>query len=522
MWTYLHALTEELSRLEKGVMFTDNTGSVFVCRAALLSCTCDLPARWLVTNNKQFNGKFSCWSCLQPGMTSRSGMGHCHVFPYDDDDPKGPPRTTENLKNYINETLAKIQQGEHEYSVHGVKGPFRFLFLSLFPCINGFHLDYMHGVCAGVMKLMLTLWFGEHYEKSCFSAHSYRDLVSKRLQAIKPPLNISRPPRSLEDVHLWKSSEYRNFLLFWGIPVLADVLPNQLFVHFCLFSKGIYLLDKESLTFSEIDRAETCLLTFVKIFADLYDQRFMTMNIHQLVHLSDCVRHNGPLFSNNCFHFEDLNGYIVSHISGTQNVEMQILNTVTLIQMIPLVKATCNIDGEIENAINRLMDPLIRVERMETIDGCFQMGKVTIKDLTNDEFLAAQKIVSVYFERKVASYDKISLRKGYCYVCAANYNKLVRRDQSTIKYLDNSEIQFGKVLKFIQVTDINRKTHNLALLNPMPCVNTYSSDCNVHQVNPSWNKIIAVYISEIVGSCCFVCTTKLSFVCEFPNHYERD
>lgn len=40
MWTYLHPLTEELSQLENGVMFTDHTGSVFVCRAALLSCTC--------------------------------------------------------------------------------------------------------------------------------------------------------------------------------------------------------------------------------------------------------------------------------------------------------------------------------------------------------------------------------------------------------------------------------------------------------------------------------------------------
>ncbi len=39
----------------------------FTCRAALLGCTCDLPARAAVMNVVQFNGFYGCSHCLQEG-----------------------------------------------------------------------------------------------------------------------------------------------------------------------------------------------------------------------------------------------------------------------------------------------------------------------------------------------------------------------------------------------------------------------------------------------------------------------
>ena len=38
-----------------------------VVRAALLMCSVDLPARCLCANMKQFNGKYGCVYCLNPG-----------------------------------------------------------------------------------------------------------------------------------------------------------------------------------------------------------------------------------------------------------------------------------------------------------------------------------------------------------------------------------------------------------------------------------------------------------------------
>ena len=67
------ALCLEIKELENGVEFEDHNGDSFICRATILTCTCDLPAKALAANCGQFNGKDSCWSCHQPAQTERGG-----------------------------------------------------------------------------------------------------------------------------------------------------------------------------------------------------------------------------------------------------------------------------------------------------------------------------------------------------------------------------------------------------------------------------------------------------------------
>lgn len=86
--------------------------------------------------------------------------------------------------------------------------------------------------------------------------------------------------------------------------------------------KSFFILSKEGINDNELQVAEAALFLFVENFQTLYGERFMTLNVHQLVHLTDCVRHTGPLYVNNCFIFEDLNGFIVKHIHGTQGVDV--------------------------------------------------------------------------------------------------------------------------------------------------------------------------------------------------------
>lgn len=209
------------------------------------------------------------------------------------------------------------------------------MFLEHFHVINGFVIDYMHGVCAGVMKLLLVLWFDKKHKNEPFSVFPAVSLVSSRLKSICPNLTITRPPRSLSDLTHWKTSEFRNFLFLWSLPVLYGVLPEPYYVHFCLLVKAIHILSKECITQMELESAEKCLFKFVENFQNMYSARYLTMNCHQLLHITDCVRGNGPLFANNCFVFEDLNGYILKHIHGPTGVETQVINAITKMQALP-------------------------------------------------------------------------------------------------------------------------------------------------------------------------------------------
>lgn len=51
----------------------------------------------------------------------------------------------------------------------------------------------------------------------------------------------------------------------------------------------------------------------------------MTINVHQLIHITDYMRANGVLYANNCSIFEDLNGFVIEHVHGIIRAEIQLI-----------------------------------------------------------------------------------------------------------------------------------------------------------------------------------------------------
>ena len=70
----------------------------------------DLPARASVQNIMQFNGFYGCTFCEQPGKTvatRQDGHGHVHIFPYIQQNPKGPRRTHQSCLQHDQEATAQ-------------------------------------------------------------------------------------------------------------------------------------------------------------------------------------------------------------------------------------------------------------------------------------------------------------------------------------------------------------------------------------------------------------------------------
>ena len=118
---------------------------------------------------------------------------------------------------------------------------------------------YMYAICEGLMKMLLNFGFDKNFKDESFSLFPDKSVVNQRLAAIKPNLHITRPPRSLDDLCHWKSAEFRNFLLLWGVPALDGSLPQEYFRHFCLLVKGIYNLSRENIPKGNLMDAEHCL-----------------------------------------------------------------------------------------------------------------------------------------------------------------------------------------------------------------------------------------------------------------------
>ena len=64
--------------------------------------------------------------------------------------------------------------------------------------------------------------------------------------------------------------------------------------------------------------------TFCQQFEILYGKRYMSANVHLLLHLPNTVHQLGPLWVYSCFYFEGENGTLKSLVHGTQHTEKQV------------------------------------------------------------------------------------------------------------------------------------------------------------------------------------------------------
>lgn len=527
MGTFLSPFLDCFKKLHEGIQcFCPLLGN-FICRAYLLCGTADLPARCLVCNSVQYNGSFSCWKCMQKGETSERGKGHTHVFPYISANPKGPERTVYDVHRDAQQAMNNLEQRKTGYSVNGVKGPSWLTFFPNFNIVKGISIDYMHGVLLGVQKLLLRLWFSSEFKSKDFSFHEHVHIVDYRLNNLKPTLDISRLPRSIEtDLKYWKASEYRSFLLYFGAPVMYGILDNNRFNHYLQLVNGIRILLKFGSTEEEVSEAEAMLFNFCADFECLYEKCFMTLNIHQLVHLADSVRALGPLYTHSCFSFEDKNGFLLKMIQGTQNIDSQIVTGVSFVQKIPELKQRFlenTVEGsKLEKLLNAIEYPnlLIRGEMIER--GVYILGGVKLRDLLEDEYTKLCDFLGYApVNEKFRTFKRIDFFNYIIY--GLHYKRMTKRDNSTVLYMDGNDVCFGRVRFFLLVT-VHDKTTVLALTEKLESLH-YSENLHVLKVQKT-DEFHYIPIKTIKEGCMFLEVQSnhdiTCYVCRFPNKLESD
>jgi len=87
-------------------------------------------------------------------------------------------------------------------------------------------------------------------------------------------------------------------------------LLTRYFQHWFLLVMSIFILLKRDIKLLDIEDAENMLKMFVKQIPDLYNDRQLTYNVHQLLHLG--IKHWGILWATSVFPFKNYNGIIAS------------------------------------------------------------------------------------------------------------------------------------------------------------------------------------------------------------------
>lgn len=310
MHDLLRPLAEEFCTISNGIFVREKFFNIYVTIAVL-----DLPAKSKVSELMQFNSKTACNFCLQSGEHTAKGIRYTY---YDSYQPT--LRTHRSMINDINTVNAKPN-----IVINGIKGVSPMIAFENFDMAKSFCIDYMHAVLLGVVKKTIESWTSTKNHKEPFYLNKQkRLLLDVRLLKIKSPTYINRRPRSLNLLKTFKASEYRSLLLYYLPIVLTNLLPKRYIKHFQSLSSSIYSLLKPTIEYAELDMIHGNLKQFVHDYQLYYGKLSMTMNIHCLLHLVDCVRHYGPLWAYSMFPFESFNGLLKTLIPAPTDVLHQI------------------------------------------------------------------------------------------------------------------------------------------------------------------------------------------------------
>lgn len=279
---------------------------------------CDAPAKSFILNVKSFNGYHSCNSCIEEGTFINGRMSFLGV--------SAPVRTDESFR-------LKIDQDYH-------KGPTP-LEDFLIDLVSTIVIDYMHCVCLGVMKRLLTFWV-KGKKPVRFKSVDVVSVISSQLIEMRAylPKEFNRLPRSLEELEYFKATEFRSFLLYTSVIVLKGRLKKQLYQHFMLLHCAIRILINSETYITYNDTAKELLKSFVIQYPTLYGYEFVTYNVHGLIHLADFALQYGPLDKFCAFKYENCLQIIKKTVNNARYPLQDVYNRIVELQNVQITNET--------------------------------------------------------------------------------------------------------------------------------------------------------------------------------------
>lgn len=288
-YLFLRAFKESLEIIYRGITLKISNIKKILVRGLIICCTCDLPAKSLFYNMNQFNGYYGCPLCKLIGKR----INNVHFFPFKNNlDLRTSSGTKEDAS-----TADKTKKKKN-----GVKGH-TLLSKTVHDFIAASAIDIMHCVFGGVTKKLMHLWFNKEFHNLKFSLRKNMKTIDEYLCSICPIIGTTRKPKTLDDVSHWKASEFKSFLLIYSLPILKNFMEKKYFEHHKLLVFAISVLTSESISDEDLENASKALIAYVRKFSNLYGRKYMTLNIHLLLHLILNVRKFGPLFTTSCFPF---------------------------------------------------------------------------------------------------------------------------------------------------------------------------------------------------------------------------
>lgn len=353
---FLNPLVSELMTiLESGI--TINSHHVAIKMGRILG---DTPARSLIKGTVNHNHKFGCQKCEVAGEYFK--VQHRMSFPKTD------------ARRRTNETFRAREQKMHHKETSLLE-KLDIDMIKAFPTSDSLHL-----LDLGIMRKCMYRWvFGiKGYTQKWNKATI--DTVSRLLKGCQPqmPSDIHRAVRGLDCLKRWKGLEYRTILLYVGMVVLKDVLPEHEYHHFLILCCAVNICSSKVYYKASIPLASKLFGKYVQMYIEIYGEDTITSNVHSLIHIT-----------------EDLNDLNICDLAEISTYKYE-----NCLRLLGLKVKHCNLP--LEQVAKRITE-MASIEKDEIFHSHFDL-------------LSANKFSpKVYYEKRhgnYKTYDKIEIKSG--------------------------------------------------------------------------------------------------------------
>lgn len=247
----------------------------------------DAPAKSFIMKIKGHTGYFSCTRCLVEGEHAGSTY-----FPF-----KNYNSGERTHEGYVKKIQEEYHIGDSLSDLIRITG---------FDMVKSFPLDYMHLVALGVMRKLIHFWL--HKGPLTVRLPSWKiQKITNNLMFLKSSItsDFVRTPRPIQDISYWKATELRQFLLYTGPLALKNVLNDEIYNNFMALNIALTILLTPNISEKLLNYSDQLLKYFVKNFEEIYGSKYISHNVHGLLHISKDYRYFGPLDLCSCFPFEN-------------------------------------------------------------------------------------------------------------------------------------------------------------------------------------------------------------------------
>lgn len=301
---------KSMSETGFNIKIEDNT--YWHVKLYLISLVADSGLRWDIQGIHSHRGEFSCSWCLHSGEELNNARKFRFSFPL-------PP--LRSLGQMLEDATEALRT---KTVIRGVKCLSVLTAAPYFHPINGLVVDKMHAADEGVAKAFTLAWLGDDGAMPWSIREKHHSKIDERISKVRYPLEIRKSLRKIGKRARFTAREWENWTLFFSVPVLMNILNNNLLKHWALNVQASHLLLQVEITETMLQVADQLLIEFVGNVEIIYGAEMMSFNLHLFGHFIENTIRHGPQFALTAYAFEAGNQDLKKVIFASNGIPHQV------------------------------------------------------------------------------------------------------------------------------------------------------------------------------------------------------